>query len=708
MKGMTNKMDEQERITPTDFTPITEEVKQTGVRINPLKIIVGLALFISLIILWFLLSAKSVVVTIKPNSAQVNIDGGITFELADHYLIRPGEYSVTALTEGYIDLQHSFVVGEDDHQLLALQMVKKPGHLEITTNPPNAEVLVDGELIDNMLIGDKPADGTSPKTISPLLPGQHQLEIKAPRYFSQTTTVEIEGLDNTQNLQVDLKPAWGFGQINTSPAGADVLIGETLLGKTPITIEILSEGEEISIRLPGYKSWSKKLTVNTGETVEIPEIVLEPADGIIELSSRPSGATVTVDGNYRGTTPITLDVSAHEQHEISLFLNGHITRKKTVSLTPGETEALDVSLAANKGDLQVVASPTGASVWIDGTLMGNLGKGSLSSTKGKTFSLPSRPHSIEIKKPGYATQTRIVTPQPKLNQVVRFKLLTEQQARWASTPKQITTVDSQTLKLFKPKGTFTMGASRRESGRRANEVLRQVQLTRPFYLATKEITNSQFKQFQRRHSSRHVNGNTLDRPSQPVVNISWSQAALYCNWLSKKENLKPVYTEKQDKVSGTDINANGYRLPTEAEWAWAARATARGEKKYGWGSGFPPRNKNGNFADVSAAKVVGRVIVSYNDGHIVSAPVGSFPPNEKGLYDLAGNVAEWVNDYYGIEFSLGTKADKNPTGPTKGEFRMIRGASWRHANITELRLSFRDYSKDPRDDIGFRIARYVN
>jgi len=701
MKDMTNKMDEEERITPTDFIPITEEVKQKSSHINPLKIIVGLALLISLIILWFLLSARSVVVTIEPDSARVDIDGGITFELADHYLIQPGEYRVIANAKGYQDLQQNFVVGEDDHQLLALQMEKKPGHLEITTNLPNAKILVDGESIDG-LPTDKSAK-TSPKTISPLSPGEHQLEISAPRYFSQTTTVEIEGLDHTQSLHLKLKPAWGFGKINSSPTGADVLIKDTLLGKTPVTIEILSEGEDVRVRLPGYKPWTKRLSVNTGETVGIPDIVLEPADGVVELSSRPSGATVTVDGNYRGTTPITLDVSAHNQHEISLFLNGHITRKKTVSLAPGETETLDISLIANKGDIQVVASPADASIWIDGRLRGNI-----SSATGKTFSLPSRPHRIEIKKPGYATQTRIITPQPKLNQVVRFKLLTEQQARWASTPKQITTNDNQTLKLFKPKGTFTMGASRRESGRRANEVLREVQLTRPFYLATKEVTNSQFKQFQRQHSSRHANGNTLDRPTQPVVNISWAQAALYCNWLSKKENLKPVYTESQGKVTGSDMKANGYRLPTEAEWAWAARATARGEKKYGWGNGFPPRGENGNFADVSAAKVVGRVIVSYNDGHIVSAPAGSFPPNEKGLFDLAGNVAEWVNDYYGIEFSLGTKADKDPTGPTKGEFRMIRGASWRHANITELRLSFRDYSKDPRDDIGFRIARYVN
>ena len=70
-------------------------------------------------------------------------------------------------------------------------------------------------------------------------------------------------------------------------------------------------------------------------------------------------------------------------------------------------------------------------------------------------------------------------------------------------------------------------------------------------------------------------------------------------------------------------------------------------------------------------------------------------------------MAEWVNDYYGIEFNLSMTADKDPSGPEKGEFRVIRGASWRHSSITELRLSFRDYGIDPRDDVGFRIARYV-
>jgi len=680
----------KEQITPTDFTPMKEEVKRSGFILNPIKITIGLAFFFSVLVLWFLLTARSVVVQVDPKTALVNIDGGISFELADHYLIRPGEYQVTAKAEGYINLKSSFVVSKDDSQILPLSLEKKPGHLEITTAPPNAKILLDGQ-----------PSGISPTTISPLTPGIHPLEVHAERYVSIKTHIDIEGLDHHQSLHIALKPAWGYIELSTSPSGADVYIDDESRGKTPLTAELLSEGEIVIVSLPGYKPWKKTLRVQVGDTLKVPNITLEPADGILEINSKPSAATVTIDGEYRGTTPITLDVSANKQHEISLFLNGYRTHKRSILLPPGKTEALTATLTANRGDIRVVASPSDASVWIDGTLMGS------SSSTGRTFTLPSRPHRIVIKKPGYASQTRVVTPQPKLEQVVKVTLLTVQQARWVSTPKKITSADNQTLKLFRPKGTFTMGASRRESGRRANEVLRDIKITRPFYLATKEVTNNQFKQFQRQHSSRHVRGSTLDRPSQPVVNISWDQAARYCNWLSKKEKLSLVYTEEQGKITSVNTQSNGYRLPTEAEWAWAARSTVNGEKKYGWGNSFPPRGKNGNFADVSATKIVGRVIPSYNDGHAASAPVGSFPPNEKGLYDLEGNVAEWVNDYYGIEFSLGMKAHKNPTGPEKGEFRMIRGASWRHSNITELRLSFRDYGNDPRDDVGFRIARYV-
>ncbi len=187
-----------------------------------------------------------------------------------------------------------------------------------------------------------------------------------------------------------------------------------------------------------------------------------------------------------------------------------------------------------------------------------------------SFELPSHPQLLEIKRAGYETYKKNIIPQPRSEQTIKVQLLTKEEAYWANIPREIVIINNHRLKYFRPNGDFLMGAPRHEAGRRANEVLRKVNITRPFYIAKKEVTNKQYWQFQK-HSSRHFRGKTLDMPEQPVVNISWEQAALYCNWLSKKDNLDPFYRERNGKIIGSYINSTGYRLPTEAEWAWVAR-----------------------------------------------------------------------------------------------------------------------------------------
>ena len=92
----------------------------------------------------------------------------------------------------------------------------------------------------------------------------------------------------------------------------------------------------------------------------------------------------------------------------------------------------------------------------------------------------------------------------------------------------------------------------------------------------------------------------------------------------------------------------------------------------------------------------------------MSAPVGSFKANSKGIYDLGGNVAEWVHDFYDTSITIDNSNVPNPLGPERGDYHVIRGSSWRHGSITELRLSYRDYSDKARDDVGFRIARFLD
>jgi len=255
---------------------------------------------------------------------------------------------------------------------------------------------------------------------------------------------------------------------------------------------------------------------------------------------------------------------------------------------------------------------------------------------------------------------------------------------------------------------FTMGASRREPGRRANESEHQVEITRPFLLGMHEITNGEFRRFRAGHRSGFIAGLTLDGDLQPVVNISWQDAASYCNWLSEQQGLQPFYREQGNTLVPVSPTTNGYRLPFEAEWAFAARMVGRTQPgRYPWDGGFPPRTRNGNYADESARTIVPVIIKGYFDGFQVSAPVDSFPRNMGGFFDLGGNVSEWCHDYYSPNAGAVSGKTVDPTGPTSGSYHVLRGSNWRDGAMTELRLSFRGYSNKAKDSLGFRVARFA-
>jgi formylglycine-generating enzyme required for sulfatase activity len=100
-------------------------------------------------------------------------------------------------------------------------------------------------------------------------------------------------------------------------------------------------------------------------------------------------------------------------------------------------------------------------------------------------------------------------------------------------------------------------------------------------------------------------------------------------------------------------------------------------------------------------------IEGYNDGYAAAAPPGKFKPTAAGLFDMEGNVAEWCHDYYAIDAAEPEKEQVDPAGPREGSHRVVKGASWKLAGITYLRIAFRDYSAGARQDLGFRVCRYA-
>jgi formylglycine-generating enzyme required for sulfatase activity len=351
-----------------------------------------------------------------------------------------------------------------------------------------------------------------------------------------------------------------------------------------------------------------------------------------------------------------------------------------------------------RGEVRVEVFPANAEVRVAGRLIGN---GS------QTLRLPVAPQRIQVSSPGHIAQTLNVTPRPGFAQTVRVRLTTPEAQQTASAPNRPRTSLGQELLLIQP-GNYTMGSSRREPERAANEALREVKLQRAFYLSVSEVTNADFRRFRGDHSSGHFKGKSLNGELQPAVNLSWNDAARYCNWLSDKDKLPHYYLIEKGVVMGLDpAGQKGYRLPTEAEWEWVARMRADGTlARYSWGDAMPPTANAGNFADDSGATLLSPVIQGYNDGFAAASPVGKFAANRLGLFDIAGNASEWVHDFYDAG-SVSATAAADPLGPELGEYHVIRGSSWRHGSARELRLAFRDFGVGARPDVGFRVARYV-
>jgi formylglycine-generating enzyme required for sulfatase activity len=336
-------------------------------------------------------------------------------------------------------------------------------------------------------------------------------------------------------------------------------------------------------------------------------------------------------------------------------------------------------------------------LWVDGV---NRGSGN------QTLQLTTVAHKLELRRAGFLSFTATVTPRLGFEQAVEAQLQTEAQQRQARVPSVVRAAGAIELKLM-PVGHYTMGSSRREAGRRANEGQRPVELRRLFYVSSHEITNAEFRQFHGEHKSGMFGGVSLNLDNQPVVLVTWQEAAAYCNWLSQKDGLPAAYQMQNGELTPVAPMNTGYRLPSEAEWEWLARYHAGAATlRYPWGEQLPVAPNSGNYADLSARAPLQDVIEGYEDGFVGAAPVGSYAPNALGVYDLGGNVSEWTTDVYATSFSTENEA-LDPMYLTAGNQHAVRGASWRTSNVGELRLSARTAGAGARDDLGFRIARYA-
>jgi len=233
-------------------------------------------------------------------------------------------------------------------------------------------------------------------------------------------------------------------------------------------------------------------------------------------------------------------------------------------------------------------------------------------------------------------------------------------------------------------GTFRMGDTFGDGN--SNEKPVHNVTVSGFSIGKYEVTFDEYDAFCADTGKSRQDDQGWGRGRQPAINVSWNDAVEYCNWLSRKEDLRPVYTRSGNSVS-CDWNADGYRLPTEAEWEYAAKGGSRsGGYKY---SGENDPGTVGWYDSNSGGR---------------TQPVGGKQGNEAGLYDMTGNVWEWCWDYWNETYS--SASQKDPRGPSQNSGRVNRGGSWyndaRFVRSTIRKFIGPDYKSF---NLGFRLAR---
>jgi formylglycine-generating enzyme required for sulfatase activity len=630
---------------------------------------------------WLFL-AKAYVLTIMPEDAQANVE----IDVREGHGFYMGGALYLFSTNATVDVSandfetETLRITDSTDTTIGITLIPSPGTLIAKTKPfhPETEWLINDDLIH---IGE-----TLEQRIPP---GVHKITIRHKFYQPIEESITIYRNQKLEQTWL-LKPIMGQLVINTSPVMASVAVNDRVAGNTPLTIDKPAGDYALSVSAEGYELIEDLTEITYDKPQVRREYQLEPRKGLLLLSLSPAGGDLLLDGVAMGLTSnqslLQVPITANKKHRVSYQYSGYADFNTIVKLIPDENKDINVELKKTFGTIIITTSPA-ATIRKNGKVVGQT-----------SFSqkLSTVPHQFEFSRAGYRTQVRQITPATNKKKSIQIRLLNEFDARRKEgRPLYVSTLGIK-MQQVKP-DRFTMGSAPNEKGRQRNEFPIDVSFSRSIWVSRHEITEAQYTVFD------SLKANT----SLPVSDITWLEAIRYCNWLSKKEGLSAFYIIQNGRVKGINDKAIGYRLLSEAEWEWLAKKALRSAPTvYTWGNAERIPKRVGNIADQSMSSSATFYFKNYSDGFKGKAPVGSFKVDRVGLYDLLGNVSEWVHDNY-----TNTPPTKTSVidymGAVRGVGHIVKGANYNSGRLAELRGSYKSVSQTSAPTIGFRIARYA-
>ena len=622
---------------------------------------------------FYLNAVKIIVKPPEANPFSLQVIKGSGFRLGDRFISRGSDAVLRVTSNGFQDEIVS-VSAETTSKPVLIRMLYKDVRIDIEheamLSAPRWEV-------DGMLVSEQ----NNPSIYLP--PGEYTLSVSSRYHKPSTRNIKVLP-ELVKSIQFEFKSIDIDLKIESNPTDALVFIDGKQIGSTPFNGMISAGQKKIEIRKEGFQPYFETLELYEDGQEKLKNVSLQAIRRSILLKYFPKEGSLFLDGNLIRLKE-SIEIPWNSKSIIRYEAAGYHSKEIQISES---TKIIDFTLEPSYATLKISSIPS-SSIFIADKYIGKTPE---------PLKLLAKKHFITLRADGYAPYSFDLDLKESSFNSYEAKLITLKDHRFINSKAQFSNSAGVTMKRFTPT-KMNIGAPRGQKGQMANEQLRTVDFDRSFYISEFEITNKQFSLY----------SGSLVADNLPVKGVSWEQAAFFCNWLSKQDGLEPFYKTSGSKVIGFQAKSLGYRLPTEAEWEYVARLANREKTSiFVWGDEYEVPTSAGNLADLSAKGTVEVYLGDYDDKYTYEAPVGIYGPEISGVYDMSGNVSEWVHDYYSLEPPDKNRVYFNYMGPEYGESRVVKGSNYTSSSWTELRASFKQSSQEARSEVGFRVARYLN